>query len=181
MPGKGTDINLRHLFLNLSIPHNNQGTRVIASLDAEKAFDSVEWLYLWEVLERYGFGPKYLHWLKMLYRAPKTRVRTNDWLSNMFSLRRGARQGCPLSPSIFALALEPLAVLVRDSSAVRGLRVGQLEENLSLYPDDALLYLNDAGPSLSAALKLFDTFGTFSGIRINWSKSFLFPIDNKAA
>lgn len=71
MPGKGTDINLRRLFLNLSIPYDSPGTRVIASLDAEKAFDSVEWIYLWEVMRIYGFGPRYLHWLQLLYRAPK--------------------------------------------------------------------------------------------------------------
>lgn len=47
MPGKGTDINIRCLFLNFTIPHDNPGTRVIASLDAETAFDSVEWTYLW--------------------------------------------------------------------------------------------------------------------------------------
>lgn len=50
MPGKGTDINIRHLFLNLSLTHDNTGTRMLASLDAEKVFDSVEWVYLLEVL-----------------------------------------------------------------------------------------------------------------------------------
>lgn len=43
MPAKGTDINIRRLFLNLSLTHDNAGSRVIASLDAEKALDSVEW------------------------------------------------------------------------------------------------------------------------------------------
>lgn len=51
IPMKGTNINIRHLFLNLSVPHDNMGTRVIALLDAEKAFDSVECTYL-----RFGLG-----------------------------------------------------------------------------------------------------------------------------
>lgn len=58
--------------------------------------------------------------------------------------------------------------------------MGRLEEKLSLYVDDALLYLKDAGPSLLAALRIFDEFGLFSGIKINWSKSILFPVDDRA-
>lgn len=50
MPGEVTDINIRHLFLNLFIPHDNPVSRVIASLDPEKAYDLVKWpssLWVW--------------------------------------------------------------------------------------------------------------------------------------
>lgn len=59
MSRKGTDINIRRLFFNLATGHANSGTRVVACLDAEKVFDSVEWVFLWEVLHRYDFGPQY--------------------------------------------------------------------------------------------------------------------------
>lgn len=71
IPSKGTDINLQHLFLNLSVTHTNSGSRVVASLDAEKAFDSVEWEFLWEVMDRFEFGPHFIHRLKMLYSSPR--------------------------------------------------------------------------------------------------------------
>lgn len=95
----------------------------------------------------------------MLYERPTARVRANGWVSDPFPLFRDTRQGCALSPSPFALALEPLAIAVRESRAIHGLRVGRLEEKISLYTDDALLYLNDAGPSLLAALDTFEIFG----------------------
>lgn len=58
--------------------------------------------------------------------------------------------------------------------------MGSLEEQISHYADDTLLYLQDAGESLEAALEIFDTFGRFSGIRMNWSKSNIFPLDHQA-
>lgn len=117
----------------------------------------------------------------MLYGRPRARVRTNGWVSNPFPLFRGTRQGCPLSPGLFALALQPLAISVRESQAIRGLVLGRLKERISLYADDALLYLNDVGPSLLAVLETFEIFGRFSGVRINWSKSVIFPLEEQAS
>lgn len=112
----------------------------------------------------------------MLYHGPSARIRTNGCLLGKFQLFRGTRQGCPLSPGLFALAMEPLAILLRADPGVRGLQVGPIEEKLSLYADDALLYLADASSSLQTALDLINRFGGYSGIRINWDKSVLFPL-----
>lgn len=117
----------------------------------------------------------------MLYGRPRARVRTNDWVSDPFPLFRGTWQGCPLSPGLFALALQTLAISVRESQAIRGLVLERLEERISLYADDALLYLNDVGPSLLAVLEAFEIFGRFSAVRINWSKSVNFPLDDQAS
>ena len=148
----------------------------MASLDAEKAFDSVEWRYLWAVLAKFGFGPRFISWVKLLYDAPRARVCTNACLSDPFPLERGTRQGCPLSPGLFALAIEPLAALIRADEEIRGIRVGSLHEKISLYADDALLYLADSSASLGKALAQFDRFAGFSGVRINWDKSELFSL-----
>lgn len=110
MPRKGMDINIRRLLT--CIPLITRVT-VIPSLDTEKAFDSMEWKYLCEVLKHFGFGPEFLAWLGLLYKSPKAWIRMNDILSDFFLLQRCTRQGCSLSPSLFALALEPLAILIR--------------------------------------------------------------------
>lgn len=97
-----------------------------------------------------------------------------------FLYGEATRQGCPLSPSLFVLALEPLAILIRESPLVMGLRVSSLEEKIYLYAKGALVHLQDASSSLTAALDLFNMFGRFSGVCINWSKSFILPLDPPA-
>ncbi|XP_012819057.2 uncharacterized protein LOC105947410 [Xenopus tropicalis] len=177
MPGRSTDINLRRLFTNLQIPHLETGTRAVASLDSAKAFDSIEWGYLWEVLSDFGFGQSFLKWIKLLHQRPTARVRVNGITSLPFSLERGTRQGCPLSPILFALAIEPLAILIRNTPGIKGLTYGNIKEKVSLYADDLLVYLVDPRDSLTSLLQLVDNFGHYSGLRINWDKSILCPVD----
>lgn len=56
MPGRGTGFNIRRLYTHIAMAAPNTAG-VVAFLDAEKAFDSVEWGYLWAVLAKSGFGP----------------------------------------------------------------------------------------------------------------------------
>ena len=76
--------------------------------------------------------------------------------------------------------MEPLAEALRTSLHIRGLRVGWLEERVALYADDLLLFLNDADSSLTGALQILNSFSAVTGLRVNWSKSLLFPIDPAA-
>lgn len=102
----------------------------------------------------------------------------NGWLSEEFPLYRGTRQGCPLSPLLYALSVEPLAQCIRSDPILQGLRRGSFEERIGLYADDMILYLADSDKSLDRALSLIERFGTYSGLKINWSKSHFFPLDS---
>lgn len=177
MPGRNTSFNLRKLFINIQAHHNNVGERVVVTLDTAKAFDSVEWNYLWKCLAQYGFGPKFLRWIRLLYQAPVARVAANVQQSDTFELSRGTRQGCPLSPLLYALATEPLAISIRRNPLIQGIHAGNLEEKISMYADDTLLYLADSGSSLAEALRTIEYFGSFSRLRINWEKSQILPLD----
>lgn len=106
-------------------------------------------------------------------------VRTNNNYSKYFSLGRGTRQGCPLSPLLFAIAIEPLAIALR-ASAMAGIKRGELEHKLSLYADDLLLYVSDPCTSIPLVLKLLADFGLISGYKLNLSKSELMPINTAA-
>lgn len=162
--------NVRMLF---HILHHKKGSpdTAILSLDAEKAFDRVEWPFLWEVLQRFGFGEVFCSWIKLLYTHPTAEVLTNGIISRPFKVNRGTRQGCPLSPLLFLLVIEPFAIAVRDESNICGIRIGSITHCISLYADDVLLFLTELSQSIPALLNLIKRFGKFSGYKINQSKS----------
>lgn len=80
----------------------------------------------------------FINWAKLLYCNPMASAST----SASFPLYRGTRQAGPLSPWIFALALEPLAAASRNNANIKGILAGKPEHKLLLYADDMLLSTN---------------------------------------
>lgn len=98
---------------------------------------------MFESLCRFGFGETLIPWVKTIYANPLCSVLTNGERSAPFPLQRSVQQGCPLSPALFAIALEPLAVTIREHPHLRGLQVGGVETIISLYADDVILCLHN--------------------------------------
>ena len=146
------------------------------SLDAEKAFDRVEWPYLLSTLECFGFPEKFISWVKLIYTNPSASVLTNGVMSTPFQLGRGTRQGDPASPLLFALALEPLAAAIRKDQAFPGVTIAGKSHKLMLYADDILLFVSDPETSLPSLFGIIDRFSSISGYKVNWSKSEALPL-----
>lgn len=91
---------------------DNRGGPALLSLDANKAFDSVKWQYVWLTLEKFGFGERFISWMQLLYSAPVASNWEGSRTSVMFRQSRWTRQGCPLSPLFFAIAIEQLAAMI---------------------------------------------------------------------
>lgn len=89
--------------LNILYEKYDAKDNAILSLDAEQAFDRIEWKYLMEVLARFGLGDSYLKWLKLLYTNPTAEI--NNQISQPFRLHRGTRQGCHRPLFYFCLLL----------------------------------------------------------------------------
>lgn len=160
----------------MQIPTDNLGPKAILALDVAKAFDSLEWDYLWKVLERFGFGPSFIGWVKLLYIELRARIKINNKLSEMFQLERGSRQGCPLSPLLFALAMEPLAIMTRSRLYIQGFRRQLEEDRIALFVDDVLFFLGDVESLLNTVIQMVGEFGRLSGLVINWDKWALLPV-----
>lgn len=159
--------------LNLQIMAQERDTSsMFLSLDAEKAFDRVDWDFLQQTLRHMGFNETFISWVQTLYKNPKSRVRVNGHCSDFFSLGRGTRQGEVLSPSLFALSIEPLAELIRSNPFIQGIRdETNTQHKLSLFADDILLFLENPVTSVPALLSNLEDYGTVSGYKINTNKS----------
>ena len=83
-------------------------------MDFEKAFDSIEWPFLFKCLESFNFGPNFNKWVKIFYNNISSCVGNNGHYSDYFELSRSIRQGCPISALLFILVAEMLAIKIRN-------------------------------------------------------------------
>ena len=120
-------------------------------------------------LEKYNFGPNFLHWINVLYNKPSFVIKNNGWLSQNVSMSRGIRQGCPISALLFILSTEIMNVQIRDCPNVKGVDIYGNIKKVFAYADDTTLTLADKS-SISAALNIVDEFGKFSGLTLNRDK-----------
>ena len=80
-----------------------------------------------------------------------------------FPLRSGTRQGCPLSPMLFNIVLEVLAMAIREEKEITGIQIGKEELKVSLYADDMILYLPNPKDTTRKLLELINEFGKVAG------------------
>ena len=112
-------------------------------VDFQKAFDSINWKYVIDILERFNFGPTFVRWVEIIYTNISSCEMNNGRSSHYFGLQRGVRQGDPISPYIFIIAVEILALVIKQNRKIRGLKVNSKEIKMTQYADDLTLILSD--------------------------------------
>lgn len=171
--GRQTHDNTRHIAHLIEKANKRQIPAVLVGLDAEKAFDRVDWAFLFNTLQAFGFSPVFLRMLRANYSLPSSRVIVNGTLSQPFPHSRGTRQCCPLSPLLFALSIEPLAIAIRTNPAISGIPFAREQHKITLFADDILLSLTNPESSLPALHNELNTFESVAGLKINTDKSYI--------
>ena len=111
-------------------------------LDFEKAFDSVEWNFLFKTLEKFNFGPNFISWIKILYTNPIFRIKNNGWNSKTCHMNKGIRQGCPISAILYLFVAEILALKIRNNKDIPGIKINEITEIKTIqHADDLTLSL----------------------------------------
>ncbi len=149
---------------------NFQIPGILLFLDFEKAFDSLEWNFMLATLSKFNFGDKFINWVKILYNKPLISIKNNGWLSCDISLERGVRQGCPLSALLFVIAVEIMAINIRNDNKITGLTNLDNEIKQLMYADDTTLLVSDF-KSMKNAIENVNKFSQVAGMKLNVEKT----------
>ncbi|GKA88475.1 RNA-directed DNA polymerase, eukaryota, reverse transcriptase zinc-binding domain protein [Tanacetum coccineum] len=153
---------------------------MIFKIDFEKAYDSVRWDYLDDVLEKFGFGSKWRGWIHNCLHSSKGSILVNGSPTDEFHFRRGLKQGDPLSPFLFILVMESLHLSfqnVVDEGLFKGVSVGSsLQLSHLFYADDVIFMGQWSESNIITIVHALDCFHKASGLRMNLQKSKLLGI-----
>ena len=148
--------------------HNIPG--LMATFDFKKAFDSLSWKSLFNTLKAFNLGDSFIHRIKVFYLDISSCIMNNCFASDIFDVKRGVRQGDPLSPYLFIIALEVANISIRRNSDIRGIKVGKHEIKLSVFADDLTTFVSNTRFFFSFK-GLLDRFGEISGLKLNEEKT----------
>ena len=150
--------------------HALKDPTVLVKLDISKAFDSVQWPFLLEVLQQLGFGAKWRACICGILATSTTKVMVNGEPGETIYNCKGMRQGDSLSPMLFILTMEPLQRLFEvavDRGILAPLATRGMKQRLSIYADDVVLFVKPRLVDLEACRAILALCGEASGLHIN--------------
>ena len=131
-----------------------------------------------KTLQKMGMEGTYLNIVKAIYDKTTANIILNGEKLKELPLRVVTRQGCLLSPLLFNVVLEVLAIAIREEKEVKGIQIGKEEVKLSLFADDMILYIENTKDSVRKLLELINEFIKVAGYKINTQKSLAFLYTN---
>lgn len=153
------------------IMQNNEKENIpglLLLVNFEKAFDSVSWSFIQKALEFFNFGESIRNWIRLFHSGITAAVNQGGNISETFDLHRGCREGDPLSPYLFMICAEILAIKIRESNDINGIKFLGEEKKISIFADDTLILMLDGSrKSLQSSLSILKEFAEMSGIHIN--------------
>ena len=150
---------------------------MIISKDAEKPFEKIQHAFI-KALHKVGTEGTYLNTIKAIYDKPTTNIILNCEKLKAFPLRSETRQGCSLSPLLFNIVLEVLAMAIKEEKEIKGIQIGKGEVKLSLFADDMVIYIENPNDATRKLLELINEFDEVAGYKINTQKSLAFLYTN---
>lgn len=152
---------------------------LLLKLHISKAFDTLSWPFLLEVLCAHGFGETWCAWIEALLSMASSRIILNRHQGPPIKHLRGIRQGDSLSPLLFIIAMDILHRLflkaARDG-VLRRIHPSEIKFQCNLYADDVILFIQPTVQEAMAVKEILTVFGRASGLHTNLAKCSITPI-----
>ena len=171
MKGRYIGENIRLLYDTLLYAKQHQIPGLLLMVDFEKAFDSVGWSFIEKSLCKFKFGKDITQWILTFYTNINSCVHVNGQYSQWFDVKRGTRQGDPLSPYLFLICAELLASMIRQNENIHGINILDEEILLSQFADDTTFFLDGTRESFCSCMCVLQQFASMSGLNINVDKT----------
>lgn len=170
--------NFRAVQLSAKLLRRNKRPSALMKIDIAKAFDTINWPYLFQLLEHLGFSRRWINWISLILSSASTKIILNGSPGRRICHARGLRQGDPLSPLLFVIAMEALNALIRtaENSSVLGPLDCKVKERAFFYADDMVFFVAPKQQDLVIAKVILEIFGQASGLRTNGNKCLISPI-----
>jgi hypothetical protein len=179
MPGRNIMEGVVILHETIHELHTKKSNGVIFKIDFEKAYDKVKWSFLQQTLCMKVFSPKWSRWIQNMVSGGSVGIKVNDDIGLYFQMKWGLRQGDPMSPILFNIVADMLALLINRAKIdgqIRGVLPHLVDDGMSIlqYANDIIIFLDhDLEQAKNLKLLLCD-FEQLSGLKINFHKSEVF-------
>ena len=141
----------------------------LLTIDIEKAFDSVDHYFLLAIPEKYDFKKNFLRWIETLLNNQESFIVNAGITTHYFKIKKGTRQGDPISAYLFILILEAVFCVTKSNKNIKGLNIFNDEFLYSAYADDTFFFLKDKN-SVFETVIIFHKFSLVSGLTPNTKK-----------
>uniref|UniRef100_A0A803TU58 Reverse transcriptase domain-containing protein n=1 Tax=Anolis carolinensis TaxID=28377 RepID=A0A803TU58_ANOCA len=152
---------------------NHQKEVAFLAIDAEKAFDNLNWDFLKILMQELDLGYQFTNAINTVYDKQFARIQINGLTSEVFEINKGTRQGCPLSPLIFILPLELLLKSIKEDNNIKGIKVAKYELKTRAFADDIIGIIENPCKNLEVWLQKIQEFGNVAGFKLNKKKTML--------
>ena len=179
LKGRLINDNIRSLLANIKIVNNEDDlSAAIISLDAKKAFDSIEHSYIEKCLGKFGLG-SFVPIFKMLYSELRSDILINGEIARGYSIKRGVKQGDALSCVLFIMCMEPLIKNIEKNQEIEPIFSSGLNSNLPkiyAYADDVNCITRDKPSCIQKFFEEYERLTKLSGLTLNADKTEILKI-----